>query len=229
MAEESEFTPDDLEPTQFGAPAAPAPAAPTPARGARKRESTRVRPDEVIPPGGRTNRGGRPSNEEKERKAQLDAERRQKALVEKVTTTIDAVVNPMLANVARLALQVPPILPWMEPEYTPDGQLVTDARGVPNYHYMNGAQLVILQPLEMQMVVLAAPFVEGTAIDKAKETAKKFAPAIIGVAAVAFAASYAVRLRQVKNIIGPQIEAIERQRAAEAFARQEGGGGEGSD
>lgn len=211
MAEDNELTTEDMQATDLGMSKVLDELPPEPAP---RRQSTRVKPEEVH--GGKPPKRGRPTNAARQEKAKVDDNKARAALVENISKAIDAQINPALAQLSRAALGVPPQMAWVEVERE-DGQVVVDNRGVPKWHYYNGAELTILSPFEIQIMCMVGPLaMEPAAIEKGKELAKKAMPLLIALGGIGFAASYAMRLRQAKAVVAPQVMAIRRQLEMEA-------------
>lgn len=223
---DAELDQDDLEPTNLNLSR---PERPTRVVGTSttRRGPTKVTPTPVVgAPQGR----GRKSNAEIEREKQeaeekkLLKEQKERAartaeMQLKIRQSVDSMINPTLANISGMILRVPPEIPWLEPEFTADGQIQLDEKGSPIFHYHNGAQLVIVQPHEVEMACMLAPFVDITSLQQQwSKVSGKAMPVVLVGAGAAFIVAYGMRLRKVMSIIEPQRQLMEqmRQRAAES-------------
>lgn len=238
------FTDDDLQATQIGSNGAE-PAQPVDTRSRQQKaadtrrarreaeQASAVRPDMVIPPGGF--QGSRQESEQQTQKEKREAAQKKKAqerrdnATKKVRYVIDAQLNPTLATVARMAIGVPPQVPWLNVVMDEEtGEPLLRANGAPRYTYQNGAQFVILQPMEQDMICFAAPFVmEMESSERAKELAKKIAPYAIGGGLLVLGIGYVMRLAAVKNMLADNMAAMRRVETMEGEAAQQGTEGEG--
>jgi hypothetical protein len=213
--EATTFNSDDLEPTDLGI-VGDVPREPN-GRRSRAKGPTQVKPDDVIDVGNTTgtrqvNKGGRKTKEQEEEAKRTKAQARRDEATAKVRNILDSKVDPVLATVGRMALQVPERVAWMSVDQDPEtGDVLLNAQGAPHYHYYNGAQMLVLHPLEKELICMMAPSVmEFEASEKAKEFAKKATPYVVGGGFLLLVAHYGLRLAQVKRQMTPLLAAASR-------------------
>lgn len=198
---------DDLEPTDlgFGGDGEPQPTRPASGPGSRggpgsRKRRTSVDPEEVNGNGEVVGGGETQTQAERRaaaRKAKEDKAR--KEAVDQIHAVVDGKVNPALAMMSRMALQVPPeIDAWMITPRDEEGVIKIDKRGIPAYQYSAAAQMCILQPYEVEILTMVAPAaMNNEATEKLRAFGEKAAPFLAIGAVVAFVGSYALRLREV--------------------------------
>ena len=224
------LTTDDLQTTDLGQNPAPVNKRPHRAtdgsrggdpvnnpRGERTPpERTTVRVDEVIPPAS----GGESQTQAEARAARrkLAEEKAKQEAANKIIEMVDGKINPMLAVVSRNVLQVPPEVDfWMEVPRNVDGEIEVDRRGIPKYRYSPAAQAAILQPYEVEILTMIAPSLNTEELTvKMEKFGKKAAPFVAVGAGLAFAATYVMRMRQVKVGLDRAIADYNEERRAEA-------------
>jgi hypothetical protein len=199
---ESLLSTDDLEPSSVIPPEAS--VEPT---TRRPRARSTVSPVEAGAP--ERGRGGRKSQVQLD--AEAEAAREKTAIIErkrveemrtKIRETCEDMVNPLLAKNARTLLRVPPEFAWMAVVVNDEHEPILKKNGMPQVQYHNGAQFVILQADEIEMLCVVGPYVmTGEVTDKAKAFAKKAAPFVMIGGGLMFAANYAMRLKQTKQFL----------------------------
>jgi hypothetical protein len=213
--------PEDLEPTDLGYQQGGSAMETSDRPRGRGRSTVTPTPGPSI---GKPRRGGRKTNAqilaEKEEDEQRQLQALQKAAMARAAETqiktrkvIGGMINPALASLAQLALQVPPQISWMEAETTAEGELQLDERGNPLIHYYNGANLVVIQPYEVEFACMIAPLMTETdAAKRLGEQAEKLAPVLLLAAGLGFAVTYAVRIRRTMAILEPQRQLLNQAR-----------------
>jgi hypothetical protein len=180
------------------------------------RGPTSVKPSDVI--SGQTDEERETQAEERARKRRARAERERQEAANKIKEIVDGKVNPAMAMIARNILMVPPEVDyWMAvPVDEESGAIVVDSRGIPRYQYSPAAQQTILQPYEVEILTMIAPSLSSEAVTAKMEAfGKKAAPYAAVGAGLAFAASYAMRMRNLKVGLDAKIAAKAKEGTAE--------------